>query len=292
MSRVVVQVPATIANLGPGFDALGCAIAWHNQITLERADALEITAAGLGAEGVGRDATNLVARALAAVSGEDPPRVRIHQLIAIAFGRGFGSSAAAIVGGLVGGRALYGTSHSDDDLLRLAIGLEGHGDNVAPCLLGGITVVAGERVARLDPPTGMRPLLCVSPNRMPTETARAALPDAVPRADAVASLARAALLAASLATGRTDTLLEATDDVLHQPARFALIPDTADLVRALRARGIAAFLSGAGPSVAALVPEDGAGAAETDARRLAPEGWDVRLESFDARGAQVVSSRA
>lgn len=291
ISRVVVRAPATIANLGPGFDAMGLALAWYDEIKVEHhPGGLEITASGLGSEGVTRDDSNLVVRGLNAALGE-PPGVRIHTMTAVAFGRGFGSSAISIVAGLVAARALFSTGHSDDELLRLAIEIEGHADNVAPCLLGGITVVSGEAVTRLEPPAGIDALVCVAPTRLSTTVARAALPDTVARADAVANLARAALLAASLATGRTDTLMEATEDLLHQPVRFELMPDSGELVRALRGKGIAAFLAGAGPSVAGLVPAERAEEAQAVARGLAPEAWDVRLEGFDAHGATVVEQR-
>lgn len=289
--RVVARAPATVANLGPGFDALGFALAWYDEVRIERhAGPFELSAAGVGAEHLPRDASNLTARAVERVLGS-LDGVRIHKTIAVAYGRGFGSSAAAIVGGLVAARAFGATAHSDDDLLKIAIEIEGHPDNVAPSLLGGITVCAGERVLRLDPPSSIVPLVCVASSRLSTSTARGAVPDQVARAVAVANIGRAALLAASLATGRDDMLLEATEDLLHQPPRFALMPDTGDLVAALRANGIAAFLSGAGPSVTALVPTAHAAAAEQIAHRLAPEGWQVRAETFDARGACLVEQR-
>lgn len=288
--RVVVQVPATIANLGPGFDCMGLALAWHNEVRIERADALSISASGRGAEDIPKDETNLMLRAMAALLGE-VPRVRLHQLIAIPGSAGFGSSATAVVGGLLAARALEETDHTTKDLLRMAVEIEGHADNVTPCLLGGITITSGERTIRLDPSNNIRPLVCLAPGRLSTEAARAALPETVSRSDAVANLSRAALLAAALATGNTDALFEATDDSFHQPVRFGLMPDSGALARALRDKGIAAFLSGAGPGVAALVPTDTAQETEALARGLAPESWEVRLESFDATGAQIADSR-
>lgn len=289
--RVVVRVPATIANLGPGFDAIGLALSWYDEIRVERGgDGPAITASGLGAETMPRDDSNGILRGLRAVLGELPP-LRIHKMTAVAYARGFGASAIAIVGGLLAGRALSGTAHTDDDLLRLAVQLEGHADNVAPCLLGGIAVCAGEARVRLDPPDGLRVLACVAPGALSTEAARAALPDAVPHADAARTAGRAALLAAALATGQFDALLEATDDLLHQPPRFALMPDAASLVRGLRDDGVAAFLSGAGPSVAALVTAGDADRAASRARDLAPDGWEIRIERIDAAGARIVEQR-
>jgi homoserine kinase len=222
--------------------------------------------------------------------GELPP-LSVHQLVAIPLGRGFGSSAAAIVAGLVAARALGETMHTDEQLLAIAIGMEGHADNVAPAVLGGMTVSAGGRTLRLDPPSGIRPLVCVAPSSMSTGVARATLPTEIPRADAVENVGRAALLVAAMASGRAEAVMDATEDRLHQPARFELMPDSGALVRALRAKGIAAFLSGAGPSVAALVAGETAADAEAAARALAPHGWEVRLERIDRAGATVVANR-
>jgi homoserine kinase len=291
VDTVVVRVPATIANLGPGFDSIGLALSWHNEVRIERAsEGLTISATGPDAEQIPRDGDNLVARALVAVMG-GMPSARINQILAIPAGRGFGSSAAAVVAGLVAGRALAATAHSDEDLLELAVTLEGHPDNVAPCLFGGVTISTQASTVRLDPPSSIRPLVCVSPEPMATGVARAALADEVSRRDAVSNIGRASLLVAALAQGRSDVLMDATEDLLHQPRRFELMPGSGDLVRALRGKGIAAFLAGAGPSVAALVDDADAAGAETVARALAPEGWEVRLESIDPTGARVVADR-
>lgn len=293
-NKVVVRAPATVANLGPGFDCLGLALAWYDEIRIERhAGPLEITASGLGAENVKRDESNYVYMGLRAVLGDDLPGLRIHKLTSVAYGRGFGSSAISIVAGLVAGRALGVTEHSDAALLEMATEMEGHPDNVAPCMLGGVTVIGGGKVLRLDEPMSLRALVCVAPSRLATKTARGILPETYTRADAVTNLGRAALLAATLADERSDPdlLLAATEDTFHQPPRFELMPDTGDLVRGLRQKGIAAFLSGAGPSVAALVPVNRAEDAEHDARALAPDGWEVRLEDFDDGGATVVEAQ-
>jgi len=292
MDAVVVRVPATIANLGPGFDALGLALAWHNEVRVERAsEGLSISATGPGAETLPRDETNLVAMALSSIMGDEGVSLSVNQLMAIPNGRGFGSSAAAVVAGLVAGRALRESGESDEELLEKAVGFEGHADNVAPCLLGGITVSTAAHTMHLEPPPSMRLLVCVASQPMATGAARAALPDEVPRTDAVANVGRAALLVAALSEGRPDVLMDATEDRLHQPARFELMPDSGALVRALRSKGMAAFLSGAGPSVAALVDANVAGEAVKTAREVAPDGWEVRLESFDTEGARVMSRR-
>ena len=291
--RVVVRAPATIANLGPGFDCLGVAIAWYNEIRVERdpSGELTVTAAGEGADAIPRDDSNLAVRAMSSVLG-DPRGVRVHLTNAIPFGRGFGSSAAAIVGGLVAARAF--TADADawdaDMLIHIGAALEGHADNVAPCVLGGAVVTGGSTAKPLGVPSGLSLLVCVSPTPLATEAARRALPRQVSFEDAAATAGRAALLAASLATGDSARLLDATEDALHQPARFELMPASGSLVAALRRERMAAFLAGAGPSVAALIGEGEESEAESLANRLAPDGWDVRTVAIDRSGAAVVET--
>jgi len=290
LERVVVRAPATIANLGPGFDCLGLALAWHNETSVERdpSGELTVTVAGEGADRIPRDESNLVARAIASVRGA-AGGLRIHLTNAIPFGRGFGSSASAIVAGLVAARALDGGGWEPGELVAAAAAIEGHADNVAPCVHGGVTIVAGTAVMPLGTP-GFEVIACVAPMAMSTAAARKALPAAVPFADAVANAGRVGLLVASLARGEGVHLMAATEDVLHQPARFELAPDSGRLVTALRGAGVAAFLSGAGPSVAALAPSDDADRAVAEAARLAPQGWDVRRVPIDATGTTVVET--
>ncbi|HEV2685886.1 MAG TPA: homoserine kinase, partial [Actinomycetota bacterium] len=188
-------------------------------------------------------------------------------------------------------RALAGTDETDEQLLEKAIAFEGHADNVAPCLLGGVTVSTAKSTIRLETPGSIRVLVCVAPNAMRTDSARAALPKDVARADAVANVGRAALLVAAITQGRSEVLMEATKDDLHQRARFDLMPESGELVLSLRGSEVPAFLSGAGPSVAALVDEISADHAEKAARTLAPQGWEVRVESIDPQGARIVSRR-
>lgn len=286
--RVVVRAPATVANLGPGFDCIGLALDLASELSVERAPdgTLEVAAEGEWMEGVPLDERNLAVQGLRAFLGP-AAGLRVHCAMRIPLGRGLGSSAAAIAGGLVAGAALAG--RGDEPLLETATALEGHADNVAACLAGGIVVAARGRVVPLGAPEALRVLVCVSPGGLSTAAARRALPEQVPLADAVASVGRAALLAAALATGDRDALLDATDDLLHQPPRFAIMPDSGGLVAELRSRGVAAFLSGAGPSVAALVPAGDAGGAEEAARRAAPEGWRIFISGIAATGAVVVA---
>ncbi|HEX9696638.1 MAG TPA: homoserine kinase [Actinomycetota bacterium] len=286
---VTVRVPATIANLGPGFDCLGLAIAWHNRITLEAAGTTTVHVSGPGEDRIPRDASNLVlrsVRAWEAAVGADAGEWAITISNEAPYGRGFGSSAAAIVGGLVAARAILGGGAS---LLALAGEIEGHLDNVSAALLGGVTIsgYATADAFRLPPPDSIAVLACVAPGRLSTSKARAALPAQIPFADAVFNASRAALLAASIATGDPTRLPAATEDRLHQDRRFAIAEDAGALARALRADGIAAFLSGAGPSIAALVAAGDAPSAANAARTHAPDGWEIRIVPFDPSGAVV-----
>jgi homoserine kinase len=291
-TRVVVSAPATIANLGPGFDSMGLAIEWHNEITLELADETSVTVEGPGAGEIPTDPDrNLILRAVRSwerAVGMSPVAVRARLLSRTPYGRGFGSSSAAIVGGLVAARALLG---GEAPILALAGELEGHLDNVAPCLLGGICVsgFAPDDTLRIDPPPGLQIVACIAPARLSTKAARGALPAQVPFADAVFNASRAALLAASLAAGDLERLGEATEDRLHQDHRFALAPDAGALAKGLRAQGYAAFLSGAGPSISVLAPSRSAVEVRLRASSLAPDGWDISIVDIEGAGAFVVS---
>jgi homoserine kinase len=263
-----VRTPATSANLGPGFDSLGLALTLYDDITAR------ITPAGhtvtITGEGVGElpeDAEHLVVRSMLAAFdelGERPPGLAVECVNRIPQARGLGSSSAAIVGGIQLARALVkdGLTRLDDDAaLALAARLEGHPDNVAPCLLGGFTIAwtdgAGAHAVRLPASDGVHPTVFVPEERGLTASARAALPTSVPHADAAFNTARAALLVHAL-THDTARLLPATEDRLHQGYRAEAMPGTTSLVAALRSVGVAAVVSGAGPTVLALteVPDD------------------------------------
>lgn len=285
---VRVRVPATSANLGPGYDSFGLALSLYDEVTAEVAESgLSIEVAG--SDEVARDETHLVWRSMLAGFdrlGTRPPGIRLSCLNRIPHGRGLGSSAAAIVSGIELARALSvdGRQRLDDvGALALATELEGHPDNVAACLLGGLTVAWLEggvgRAVRLEP-AAVSPVLFVPPDRSVTHEARAALPSVIPHADAAFNLSRAALLTVAL-TGRPDLLLTATEDRLHQDYRAAGMPASSALVARLRAQGIAAVISGAGSSVLALaVGAEQAG----QARAGNPDGWDC-LELAPAEGA-------
>ncbi|HEY8453282.1 MAG: homoserine kinase [Micromonosporaceae bacterium] len=263
---VTVRVPASSANLGPGFDALGLALAWYDEVTVRVSAADTTTTVTVSGEGAGElptDDRHLVVRAMDVAFdalGVARPGLSLHCRNRIPQARGLGSSAAAVVAGLLAARALVrdGRQRLDDTaLLRLAAEVEGHPDNVAACLLGGLTVAwtsGGQvRAARLTPAPQVRPVVFVPDQRGLTEAARAALPERVPHADAAHAAGRAALLVHAL-TSAPEHLFDATEDRLHQPYRAAGMPDSAALLNRLRARGVAAVISGAGPSVLALTP--------------------------------------
>ena len=263
---VRVRVPATSANLGPGFDALGLALSLYDQVEAwGGASGLSIEISGEGANLAGAGEDHMVVRAMRAafaVTGGQPPGLGLRCLNRIPHGRGLGSSAAAIVAGILAARALAGPGAAklaDGALLRLATELEGHPDNVAACLRGGLTIAwtaDGEpRMVRLEPLASIRPVICVGPAPVRTEVARRLLPDLVPHREAAANAGRSALLVAALTQlpAEPGALLAATRDWLHQDYRAEAMPETAALVRRLRAAGIPAVVSGAGPSVLALL---------------------------------------
>jgi homoserine kinase len=275
-------VPATSANLGPGFDSLGLALSWHDDVDAWVCPAglsIEIVGEGAGLAEAGEE--HLVVRAMRAafdVIGGQPPGIGLRCVNRIPHGRGLGSSAAAIVAGLLAASALAGGGPGqlpDDEVFRLAVGLDGHPDNVAACLAGGLTVAwtaaGGPRLVRLEPLPWIRPVVCVAPFPVRTDVARGLLPDVVPHRDAAANAGRSALLVSSLTqhtagphgpSGTMAVLLDATEDWLQQRYRASAMPETHALLSGLRAAGLPAVVSGAGPSVLVLL-----GAREADDHR-------------------------
>jgi homoserine kinase len=259
---VLVRVPATSANLGPGFDALGLALSLYDEVHARVAGSgLSIGVSGEGAADVA-DAgeKHLVVQAMRAafdsLGGGQPPGIAVRCVNRIPHGRGLGSSAAAIVAGILAARALAGASLDPGDALPLANELEGHPDNVAPCLYGGLTIAwvgaTGARAVSVIPDERITPVAIIAPAPVSTEVARGLLPPRVPHPDAARNAGRAALLVAAL-TARPDALLDATEDRLHQDYRAPAMPATHDLVGRLREAGLPAVVSGAGPSVLALL---------------------------------------
>lgn len=291
---VRVRVPATCANLGPGFDALGLALALHDDVTARvTAPGLTIDVTGEGVDAVVRDESHLVVRAMRrgfAALGVEPPGLALECHNRIPHSRGLGSSAAAIVAGVMLARALVADGSAqlaDAELLGLACELEGHPDNVAPCLLGGLTIAwmsGGARAVRRDIDAAVVPTVLIPPFTASTALARDLLPASVPHADAAFTAGRAALLVAAL-TGTPQALYEATEDRLHQPYRAPAMPASAQLVTELRAAGHPAVISGAGPTV--LVLARGQLEADEIVNR-APAGWSASVLPVDAVGATVV----
>ena len=257
-----VAVPASSGNLGAGFDALGLALELRNIYRFEPSSHDHIEATGKFAEFVPRDVRrNLAFRAFRSLAPAAAGPYRLHARRIIPAQGGLGSSASAIVGGLVAATLAFDLDVPQDDLLRRAVELEGHADNVAPALLGGmvVTVPDGSDLAwlRLEFPATVGIVLVVPGYRVPTHRARQVLPDEVPRADAVANLARAALMVGAVNQDRFDLFQEAMTDRLHQPYRATLNPALEPCMSAARAAGaFGTALSGSGPTVIAFCPRD------------------------------------
>ena len=294
---VGVSVPATSANLGPGFDSLGLALDLRDRLEAEvQPEGLVVEVDGSGAEEVPLDETHLVVRAMRAAFeqlGAAPPGLRLSCTNVIPHSRGLGSSSAAIVGGLSLARALVvdGSRLLDDDaLFALAARIEGHPDNVAPACYGGFVISGRDDDGRcyavrsaVDPRVSA--VVLVPPQPVSTELARGLLPAHVPHADAAADAGRAALLVAALG-GQPEHLLRATKDYLHQDYRRAAMPESVALVDALRAEGLPAIVSGAGPTV--LVFTDGPTSPDTRALLArCPEGWTPMHLAVDTLGVQA-----
>lgn len=291
---VRVRVPATSANLGPGFDAFGLALGLYDDVVVRVADrGLSIDIAGEGARTLGRDENHLVVRALNAtfdVLGGRPPGLEIVCANRIPHGRGLGSSAAAICAGVVAARGLVigGAERLDDTLaLSVATELEGHPDNVAACLLGGFTIAwtedGGPCAITLTPHESLAPVVLIPATPLSTEVARGLLPAKVPHVDAALNAGRAGLLTAAVTT-RPDLLFPATEDRLHQDYRAPAMRDSAELVAKLRGEGYAAVVSGAGPTVLALVTADGV----EGVLGFAGPGWTAHRLDIASGGAGIL----
>ena len=297
---VTVRVPATTANLGPGFDTLGLALSLYDEleVTARAEPGATVEVIGVGAGEVPTDATNLVVRAIAFTFdryGQQLPGLDLVARNAIPHGRGLGSSGAAIVSGIMAAKGLLeGVVELDSNaLLSLATELEGHPDNVAPALFGGLTIAwttdAGPQHKKLIVHRGVSPLIAVPESTMSTELARSLRPASVPHEDAIFNVSRSALLIAALIQS-PELLLAATEDKLHQSYRAGAMPETDRLIRVLREHGLAAVVSGAGPSILVLGsdPAQRLRASELIAQH-AETPWDSMLLAVDFRGATVVA---
>lgn len=278
-ARVLVRVPGSSANLGPGFDVLAAALALHVEVEVEETGRFAVHTD----LAIARDRRNLCVRAFDLIAPASRHEFAIRSDIPLA--GGLGTSAAAIVAGLVAADALVGGGR---DLLALAAGAEGHPDNVAAALHGGFVLCDGPAATRLDPPPGLEGVLVVPDRSVRTARARAALPAEVPMRDAVFNLAHAALLVLGLERGDLDLVARGLDDRLHQPRRAELFPRSSQLLGRARELGaLGATISGAGPTVLLWTRAEEA-AAVADRARAATAGWArVQRVPFEPAGARV-----
>lgn len=321
---MTVRTPATSANIGPGFDSLGLALDLFDEVEVRvRNDRrIVVTVEGEGAGSVPLDASHLVVRAMRTAYdslGHTLPGLDLHCRNAIPHGRGLGSSASAIVAGVTAAASLLGAGEPGtgeevdrDWVFQTAADIEGHPDNVAPCVYGGFTIAWRDgktwRALPTRPSPRVRPVLCVPERALSTEHARDLLPESVPHADAAFSAGRSALLAAAV-SGHPELLFEATEDRLHQRYRAEAMPDSAALIESLRGSGLAAVVSGAGPTVLVLLvaPEHGAFGTETRVHdetaqisaalvdsigERAGTAWHIRPLKIDPVGVRVTSPRS
>ena len=300
---VTVKVPATSANLGPGFDTLGLALALYDdlQVSVRDEPGATVEVIGVGEGEVPTDDTNLVVRAIAHTFesvGIPLPGLDLVARNQIPHGRGLGSSGAAIVSGIMAAKGLLeGVVELDaQDLLALANDMEGHPDNVAPALFGGLTIAwvtpGGPRFKKLIVHRGVSPLVLVPEHVMSTALARSLQPQSVPHEDAVFNVSRSALLVAALIQS-PELLHAATEDKLHQSYRASAMPETDQLITLLRDNGFAAVVSGAGPSILVLCsdPSQRLAAAELVAERSRTP-WQALMLAVDFKGATVSPAAA
>lgn len=297
--KVSVKVPATSANLGPGFDTLGMALSYYDELEVEAVagSGAVVEVLGEGAGEVPTDETNLVVRSIAYVFeqvGIALPGLKLKAHNVIPHGRGMGSSGAAVVSGIVAAKGLLEgvVEFTPERLLQLATDLEGHPDNVAPALFGGLTIAwedaKGPHHKKLIVHRGVSPLELVPNFKMSTATARALQPESVPHEDAVFNVSRSALLVAAL-TQSPELLMAATEDRLHQEYRSEAMPEAGKVIELMRANNHAAVVSGAGPSVLVLASDP---AERMEAAKLAAENfpqWRALVLAVDFKGATVIS---
>ncbi|RKR73793.1 homoserine kinase [Frondihabitans australicus] len=303
-ASVLVKVPATSANLGPGFDTLGVALSHYDELVVTATPVSEgvprtvsVEVHGVGEGEVPTDESNLVVRAIDYAFtqlGVDLPSLALVAHNSIPHGRGLGSSAAAIVSGIMAVKGLLEgvVEVSSSTLLGLATDLEGHPDNVAPALFGGLTIAwttpEGPSHKRLLVHRGVSPVLFVPESTLSTKVARALQPASVPHADATFNVSRSALLVAALIQS-PELLLAATEDRLHQSYRASAMPETDSLIRVLREAGLAAVVSGAGPSILVLGSDPAQRLLAADlVAEHAVGAWRPLMLAVDLRGATVV----
>ena len=277
--RRLVRVPASSANLGPGFDAFACAVAMHVEVEVEETGRFAVETDLR----IARDRRNLVVRGFERLADPSAFTFRISSQIPLS--GGLGSSAAAFAAGVIAADHLF---ELDADVLALTSELEGHPDNAAAALQGGFVVCADGRATRFDPPTGLEAVVVVPEEPVRTKAARAALPAQVPMADAAFNTAHGALLVLGLARGDWELVARGLQDRLHQPYREHLYPRSMELVRRAPALGaLGATISGAGPTVLVWCHYE-ATAGVVEALRREADGWAAVLRApFEPQGADV-----
>ena len=292
-----IQVPATSANLGSGFDSLGIALNLYNQVWMEESDTIDISSKD--SIQVPTDDSNLIfwaARQVYEKCGRKLPGLKIVQLNNIPMARGLGSSSACIVAGILGANRLLGGPLSVQELINLAAEIEGHPDNTTPAIEGGLAASAIEagRVYSVSVPVSekIRFVLFIPPFELKTEKARSVLPKEYSRSDAVYNLSRSALMAASLFSGKLENLRVAVQDKIHQPYRASLIDHLDDVFRLSYELGsLGTYVSGAGPTIISMID-----AADTEvfaryaANHLEEKGisdWEIKVLNTDSDGAQI-----
>lgn len=288
-ASVTVRVPATTANLGPGFDSLGMALALTQDVTLALSHQTE------PANGLSRLVLDAARSAYRLAHVEVPAEMQAYGEQTIPVGRGLGASAAARAAGIVGADALMGGKLTAEQMLNLGAGLEGHGDNMAPALFGGLRVVVkdGNAYRQIAAPVAeaLKVVLFIPDFEMPTGESRKLLPQTLSKDDAVHNIGRAAMLVAALGTGAWDALDAATQDRMHQPARARIFPGMTDIFAAAKAAGaLGAYLSGGGSTVAALTVEDEERIARAMMQEAIARGYPGRtvITAPALRGAAVV----
>ena len=294
---IKIQIPATSANLGAGFDALGLALSYYNYVNMEEADGIFISS--LDNTPVPQDESNLVyhtAKTLFDICGKTFHGLKIEQLNNIPMARGLGSSSACIIAGLVGANTLMGSPLGLDDLVNLSAQIEGHPDNTAPALLGGIVtaVFDGRTVhwVKQEVFTTLKFVVVIPDFELKTEKARACLPKEISHKDAVYNLSRAALFSASLLTGKYENLRTAVHDRLHQPYRMEFIPHGREVFDTAYSLGAyASYLSGAGPALMAIVDADNeyfCGKLKFALENMGLNNWEVHELHIDNDGTKLL----
>ena len=292
-----IQIPATSANLGAGFDALGLALTYYNYVEMEESDTIDISSSdGLD---IPKDEKNLIyisAKDLFNVCGKKLNGLKLIQTNNIPMARGLGSSSACIIAGLVGANKMLGNPLTKDDLVDLSAQIEGHPDNTAPALLGRIVtaVFDGRKVhwVKQEVFTKLKFVSIIPDFELKTEQARACLPKEISHKDAVYNLSRAALFSASLLTGKFENLRTAVHDRLHQPYRMELIPHCREVFDIAYTHGAyGAYISGAGPTIMAIVDEENkyfAGKMKFSLENAGLTGWQVHEFHIDNEGTKIV----